>query len=301
MTLVKLSSDFDDLSLGVALVPAGTEKPRAIFQIVHGMAEHKERYYPFMEYLSQNGFVCVIHDHRGHGESVKSEQDLGYMYDGGARALVEDVKKVQDWAKAQYPGLPVYLFGHSMGSMVVRAFARRYDDSIAKLIVSGCPSDNPAKGIALALARITGALKGANRPSRLLNRLAFGSYGTMFEEGNPLAWLSANRQNTLDYRDDPLCGFIFTANGFENLFKIMKACYAPKGWKMANPSLPVRFISGGDDPCRISDKDFYKAVDFMKKRGYTNVTSILYPGLRHEILLENEPKVWEDVLEFISE
>ena len=142
MNTLKLKSNFDDLSLGVAFLPAqGT--PKAIFQIVHGMAEHKERYYPFMEFLSEHGYACVIHDHRGHGESVKSEQDLGFMYDGGADAMVEDVLLVQDWAKGQFPNLPVYLFGHSMGSMVVRAFTRKYDDRIDKLIVCGCPSNNP--------------------------------------------------------------------------------------------------------------------------------------------------------------
>lgn len=298
MTTLKLTSDFDNLSLGVAVSECPDAK--AIFQIVHGMAEHKERYYPFMEYLSQHGFICVIHDHRGHGESVKSEQDLGFMYDGGASALVEDVKKVQDWTKSRYPGLPVYLFGHSMGSMVVRAFTRKYDGCISKLIVCGCPSDNLGKDAGIALARTISRLKGPGYRSALLNKLAFGSYGDLFEEGNPLAWLSADQANTLDYHRDPLCGFVFTANGFENLFKIMKVCYNSKGWKMANPQLPIRFISGGDDPCRISDKDFRKAVDFLKNRGYTNVSATLYPGLRHEILLEKEPKVWEDVLDFLS-
>lgn len=300
MTTLKLTSDFDNLSLGVAVSKPLEGKAKAIFQIVHGMAEHKERYYPFMEYLSEHGFICVIHDHRGHGESVKSEQDLGFMYDGGAAALVEDVKKVQDWAKAQYPDLPVYLFGHSMGSMVVRAFTRKYDECISKLIVCGCPSDNPGKDAGIALAKTISRLKGSDYRSALLNKLAFGTYGELFEEGNPLAWLSADQQNTLNYHSDPMCGFVFTANGFENLFKIMKACYNPKGWKMSNPQLPVKFISGGDDPCRISDKDFHKAVDFMRKRGYTQVNATLYPGLRHEILLENKPEVWKDILDFLS-
>ncbi len=300
MTTLNLPSDFDNLSLSVALSPANGKKPRAIFQIVHGMAEHKERYFPFMEYLSEHGFVCVIHDHRGHGASVKGELDLGYMYEGGADALVEDVKKVQDWVKKEYPSLPVYLFGHSMGSMVVRAFTRKYDDLIDKLIVCGCPSNNPGKDAGLALAKSIKKLKGDHYRSNLLNRLAFGSYSELFEKENPLAWLSANGANTLEYHRDPLCGFVFTANGFENLFKIMKACYNPKGWKMSKPELPILFISGGDDPCRISDKDFYKAVDFMKNRGYSNVSATLYPGLRHELLLEGEMKVWNDVLEFLS-
>jgi len=300
METLKLKSNFDDLSLGVAMLRPHDVKAKAIFQIVHGMAEHKERYYPFMEYLCAQGYICVIHDHRGHGESVKSEQDLGFMYDGGANALVDDVLSVQNWAREQCPGLPVYLFGHSMGSMVVRAFTRLYDDRISKLIVCGCPSDNKGKKAGILLANVIGTLKGWNKRSNMLNRLAFGKYGELFEDGNPLAWLSANKLNTLTYYKDPLCGFVFTANGFKNLFKIMELCYSKKGWKMSNPSLEILFISGGDDPCRISDKDFLKAVNFMKDRGYKKVSYHLYPGLRHEILLEDEPKVWSDVSDFIN-
>ena len=93
--------------------------PRGVIQLVHGMCEHKERYVPLMEFFSAHGLVCVIHDNRGHGASVKSPDDLGYMYDGGWQALVEDVRVVNDWIHARYPDLKVILYGHSMGSMIV--------------------------------------------------------------------------------------------------------------------------------------------------------------------------------------
>ena len=101
-----------------------------------------------------------------------------------------------------------------------------------------------------------------------------------------------------EYLADPLCGFCFTANGFLNLMRIMGMCYSPKGWQMKNPSMPVLFVSGADDPCRIDDKAFAKAVQFMRDRGYTNVKSKLYKGLRHEILLEKDAEdiVWKDLI-----
>ncbi|MGN0190758.1 MAG: alpha/beta fold hydrolase, partial [Candidatus Cryptobacteroides sp.] len=295
-----LRSAFDDLNLSVAVIEPETTSPKGIFQISHGMAEHKERYYPFMEFLAANGYVCVIHDHRGHGASVKGPDDLGYMYKGGAEALVEDLKMVQDSLKADYPGLECTLFGHSMGSMVVRAFCRKYDGCISRLIVCGCPSDNPAKSAGLALARTVGFFCGGHHRSGLINAIAFGSYNKNFpkEEGS-LAWLSANRENVAEYERDPLCGYCFTANGFANLFRIMQMCYDPDGWKMSNPQLPIRFFSGADDPCRISDKAFGNAAGFLRGRGYTDVTTRLYPGLRHEILLEGDRQVWNDMLDFI--
>ena len=135
----RIEASSDGLRLAM-LISEPVGEPKGIVQIVHGMCEHKERYIPFMEYLSAHGYVCAIHDHRGHGETVLNEEDLGYMYKGGWRALVEDIKLVQNEIKASYPALPYTLFGHSMGSMAVRSFTKRYDDSIDTLFVCGCPS-----------------------------------------------------------------------------------------------------------------------------------------------------------------
>lgn len=286
--------------LSIAVLEPSVE-PKGIFQIVHGMAEHKERYYPFMETLAAEGYVAVIGDIRGHGESVKTPADLGFLYDGGWKGMVEDVNVIIDWALGEYGELPVTLFGHSMGSMVVRSFTKRYDKKIAKLIVCGCPSDNPAKGAGLAIASAISALLGARHRSALLNAMSFGAYNKPFKAEGDFAWLSRNRANAEAYIADPLCGFCFTANGFKGLLGLMGDCYGAEGWAVANPSLPVLFISGGDDPCRVSDKAFAAAVDFIRARGYANVTSRLYPGLRHEILNEVEaPDIIREVIDWIA-
>lgn len=295
-----IKSDFDDLTLSGAYC-----KPEAgascVLQIAHGMAEHKERYFPFMEYLAARGIASVIHDHRGHGASVKNPDDLGFMYAGGWNAMVEDVKKVQDWAKDRFPGLPVILMGHSMGSMVVRAFTKRYDSAIDGLIVCGCPSNNPAKGAGKVLASLVAAIRGGHFRSKLLDSMSFGSFNKPFEAEGELAWLSANRDNVKSYIADPLCGFCFTANGFMNLMGLMQDCYSSKGWTMQNSGMPVHFISGAEDPCRTSDKDFRKAVDAMKAVGYVNTDGRLYPGMRHEILNETDrATVWNDILSMLD-
>lgn len=255
----KIEASSDGLQLAMLISePAG--EPKGIVQIVHGMCEHKERYVPFMEYLSSHGYICAVHDHRGHGETVRSEEDLGYMYKGGWRALVEDIRLVQNEIKASYPILPYTLFGHSMGSMAVRSFTKRYDDSIDTLFVCGCPSYNPAGGAGRLLASLIGLFKGGHYRSPLLQNLSFGSFNKPFEdEGYPSAWVCSDKDTLEAYHNDPYCMFTFTVNGFKNLLDLMKDCYSPKGWKMSNPSLPVHFISGAEDPCRISDKAIGKA------------------------------------------
>ena len=140
---VYLTSKQDGLKLHVLLMePEG--EPKGIVQIVHGMAEHKERYEPFMEMLCKHGYISVIHDHRGHGKSIRKEEDLGYFYDESGTAIIEDVHQITQWTKERYGKLPYHLFGHSMGSLVVRCYLKKYDDELDSLIVCGSPSENKA-------------------------------------------------------------------------------------------------------------------------------------------------------------
>lgn len=294
-----LDSSADGLKLAVAV--SEVRQPKAIVQLVHGMCEHKERYYAFMDWLSQQGILCVIHDHRGHGASVKEPEDLGYMYDGGWKALVNDIKVVGDWARAEYPGLKFVLFGHSMGSLAVRSYTKRYDDTIDGLFVCGSPSDNPAKGAGRLLARIAGLGNGGRKRPGLLQKMSFGAYNKAFEnEGFASAWVCSDRKILEEYHKDPLCQYVFTANGFVNLMGLMQDCYSVAGWMVSKPGLPVHFISGAQDPCRISDEAFGKAVGNMRKVGYSAVDAKLYPGMRHEILNETDRiAVWNDILKMI--
>ena len=298
-----LISDSDGLAISVLFteitgIKSNTGKPRGIIQIVHGMCEHKERYIPFMEYLSGNGYICVIHDHRGHGESVKSDKDLGYFYEGGYLAMINDIKMVGDWIKSRFPNLPHILFGHSMGSMAVRSFTKRYDFTIDGLIVCGSPSENPAAGAGKLLASVYSAVCGKKARPKLIQSIAFGTFNKPFShEKSANAWICSDPEIVAKYDRDPYCNFQFTANGFHNLFSLMQDAYSKKEWKVGNPALPVMFTSGEDDPCLVNKHKFGEAVSRMKEVGYTNVSSILYPGMRHEILNEKgKERVWNDVL-----
>lgn len=301
MKTFTLPASADGLELSVMLsTPEG--EAAGIVQLVHGMCEHKERYIPFMEFLSSQGFVCIIHDHRGHGASVKCAEDLGYMYEGGWEAMIEDIRIVNEWVRGEHPGLKLTLFGHSMGSMAVRSFAKRYDSMIDRLFVCGSPSNNPAKGAGRMLAGVIGFLRGEKHRPAILQKLSFGAYNKPFSsEPYHSAWVCSDKEVLDAYHKDPLCQYIFTANGFRNLLSLMADCYSTKGWTMQNPSMPVHFISGSEDPCMISKDAFEASVRMMKDLGYTNTSSRIYEGMRHEILNETrKDKVWNDVLELLK-
>ncbi len=292
-----LVSPSDSLELSVLIAYPETD-PTAIVQLVHGMCEHKERYIPLMRFLSQHGYVCVMHDHRGHGKSVRTADDLGYFYDGGYVAMVDDTHAVTQLIKNRYTDLPVYLFGHSMGSMVARSYTKRYDNELAGLIVCGSPSYNSANSIGKQIAKCQGHKHGDHYRSTQMQKLAFGTYNKSFGKvSSPNAWICSDTAVVAAYDASPLCNYIFTSNGFYNLFALMDDAYARNDWRLSNPKLPIWFISGEDDPCFISPKKFNHAVDNMKKVGYVNVTSQLYPHMRHEIVNElGKEQVWSDIL-----
>ena len=303
---LSIISSLDSVPLSLLVVEPDGIPAKGILQMVHGMAEHKERYLPMMHFLARSGYICIMHDNRGHGSSLKSPDDLGFMYESRGEGLVQDAHDVTLWIIENYRNLPIFLFGHSMGSMIVRAYCRRHDDDIDGLVVCGSPSYVPAAGAGKALCTTVATLsggrsdkpgKGWRKISPVLTALATGTFNKNFkDEGSPNAWICSDRSVVDAYDADPLCGFPFTANGYYGLFSLMQECYSPSGWALNNPKLPVHFISGALDPCRISDAAFDAAVDHMKKAGYREVTAKTYPGVRHEIHNDTSKQaVWTDV------
>lgn len=293
------ASPFDGLMIETLLI-APKENIRGIVQLSHGMAEHKERYEDFMTYLAQNGFAAIINDHRGHGKSVKSQADLGYFYTLDTQAIVADLYAVSQIAKDKYPQLPLYLFSHSMGTLVSRLYLKKYDSEIDKLILCGPPTKNDAVNLAILLTKISLKLQGAKHRSKLLNYLAFNASNKKF--GQPNYWLSSDLKEVEKYEQDPLCGYIFTNNGFFNLFLLMKEAFAEQNWQVKNSQLPILLIAGADDPIIQSESKFRQLELFLKQVGYQNTNGHLYENMRHELLNEkNKHLVYQDLLDFLNE
>ena len=194
-----LKSEEDSHRLHVlAITPE--HKPEAVVQICHGMSEHKERYLPFMEYLESCGYAAVIHDHRGHGKSIVRADDLGYFYDTSGRAVVEDAHQVTEWIKKEFPGLPVHLFGHSMGSLIVRCYLKKYDWELSSLTVCGSPSKNPLAKPAAGMAKIACRICGDRKKGLFFHKLAFGAFKKQLKDGESFnGWISYDKDNVRKY------------------------------------------------------------------------------------------------------
>ena len=293
---IKSSSDGLKIELAYTIPK---DEIKGIVQFSHGMAEHKERYFNFMEYLSNNGYVCVINDHRGHGNSVKDKKDLGYFYTDDINFIIDDLHDVTKYIKEKFSNQKLHLFSHSMGTLVARGYMQKYDNEIEKIILCGTPTQNPFTPFAIFMAYVFKFIGMGKKTNKILNQLTFASYNKGYNTENE--WLSKNPENISIYNDDELCGFIFTTNGFINLYKLLKRAFEPQKYEVKNKKLDIFLIAGKNDPVIQSEQKFKNLEQFLNKLGYKNIKSKLYPDLRHEILNEKEyEQIYRDVLEFIK-
>lgn len=284
-----IKSHYDNLPLDALIV--APLHPKGIIYISHGMCEHKERYIPFMNFLKNHGYVCIIHDHRGHGHSVYSNEDLGYFYSKGNIGIVEDLYQLIQAIKKRYPQLPLYLFGHSMGSLVVRCYAKTYDDTIDGLFVCGSPSNNKAATLGILACDILSVFKSDTYRSPFIHKISFSSFNKNFDTHTPNSWICSDPKVVEEYNNNPLCSFQFTNNGYKCLFSLVKETYSKNKWLLKKPELPIMFVAGQNDPCIKNEKKFIEAINFMKQRGYNHVDYKLFENMRHEILNEKDKEI----------
>lgn len=292
------TSEFDGLDISAVIaVPSGSIN--GIVQIVHGMNEYKERYFPFMDYLASEGFISVIHDNRGHGKSICKEDDLGFMYRNGGKGFVEDIAQLTRRVRANYPTYPYFLMGHSMGSLGARCFLKEHDAEINGLIVMGCPCYSRFSGFARSIDSAVSKRLGSRFRSEKIYEISEKTLNKQFTkagETTPRSWICSDKEVVSTFNSDPLCNFRYTLNGYECLLWLMRETYSKKGWRVANPKLPIRFISGKDDPCMLSEKKFFEAMSVLEKAGYTSISHRFFDGMRHEVLNEkNSMNVYKDI------
>lgn len=280
-----------------------TEQPVCILQIVHGMAEHIGRYEEFAQTMAKKGILVVGDDHLGHGRSVKSGEPMGYFCKEDAdTVLVRDEHRLKKMMQEKYPGVPYMILGHSMGSFILRNYLMRYGSGIDGAIIMGTGMQPKCAVIfGWLLATVTGILRGPKHVSKIVDKLAFGTYNKKFTApGDSGSWISANPENVKAFKADPLCNFIFTANGFQTLMRLIWNLYDTEKLSKMPKDLPVLFVSGKDDPVGDYGRAVEKVFRSFEELGMEQVQLKFYPGDRHEILNEADREdVYGDIYRFI--
>lgn len=273
-------------------------EPKGVVQIIHGMAEYQGRYREFAQFLTMNGYAVITSDLRGHGNYISRETDLGFFGDNAVSRLVGDVHDITMHIRNQFPGKPVFLFGHGIGALIATVYIKKYDSFLNGLFLSGMPADKPARIAANLLVMLFIAMRGEYHRSSLINYLIMGRYYRPFAaEGSEFSWLSADPDNVVKYEINPKCGYIYTLNGFKTILDLMSRTYTKGSWIRKNPELPVRMFWGQDDTCISGRSDLNNTVHLFSYNGYTDVGYIIYPEQRHEVFQDyKRENVYSDAL-----
>lgn len=275
--------------------------PIGILQLTHGMAEHIDRYDSFARFMASNGFIVCGNDHIGHGKSINDRSEIGYFapVDGDKR-LVDDMHILTKIMKKRNPDLPYFLFGHSMGSFCARVYAAHFGEELNGLIFCGTGEILDISSALLpvfdTVCEKYGEKRRVDAIGDLLNK---GASLIVGEKDNPLAWLSVDAENRLAYSNDGLCGFTYTLRGYRDMFAVMcEACEASWAYKLPQ-DLPIFIISGANDPVGSKGRGVLAVADNLVDAGIEPEV-VLYPGLRHEILNEEDnDRIYNDILKFI--
>jgi alpha-beta hydrolase superfamily lysophospholipase len=277
--------------------------PRAIVQIAHGMAEHSGRYHAFAEFLVEEGILVCASDHLGHGETAATPEDLGYFGKrGGWIHMTDDLHLMTNKMKQKYGDIPYFLIGHSMGSLLSRAYLSLYGKDLSGAVLIGTSGENPAAKASMPLVNLISKMKGDRHRSGLIYYLAFGNYNKRYEKGSrKLAWMSQDDEVLDAFRADAKCNFILTVAGFRDLMKLL-IYVSRKEWASEVPAeLPVILLSGDMDPVGDFGEGTRQVFKQLQMAGLSDLSLKLYPGLRHEILHEpGKEQIYQDILHWLE-
>lgn len=277
---------------------------KGVMILSHGMIEYVERYEALAEYMNQRGIAVIGNDHLGHGLSVKSDDDFGYIGSGKSEVVVEDMDKLVRYAKKRFgDGIPYILFGHSMGSFLARRYIMTYGKNVDASIIVGTGYHNPIElAFGLLVAKCAEIVKGERYRSDLINNLAFGLYNRRIK--NPRTehdWMSRDEKVVDAYCSNKYCTFTFTVNGYETLFETLWYIQKRKNMKCIPTDMPILMMSGAQDPVGSYGVGVKKVYRQYKKLGINNMRLRMYEMDRHEIC--NEPDkydVYRDMYRWIN-
>ena len=272
-------------------------------QIIHGVAEHKERYDAFARYLALEGFAAYTCDLPGHGPAEKLAGNLGlFPAEDGWMKVAQTQHALTEHIGETWPGKHLFLFGHSMGSFLARTLLIRWPGGLKGCILCGTGHQSASLVKAgSAAAGLVVRLKGGEKPSEMLRKMAFGSYNKRIPNAaSPNAWLSREPENVAAYDADPLCGFNPSAGLLRDMMGGIRLITDPAEQKRMDPDLPVLFIAGEEDPVGEYGAGVRRAAESFTRAGMKQVEVKLYPQDRHEILNEaDRDTVYADILAWL--
>lgn len=272
--------------------------PRGIVQVNHGLAEHAGRYARFADFLAAHGFHTYAHDHRGHGETRAPDAPFGHFGNApAAERVIADVAAVHELVAAEHPGLPVIVFGHSMGGLIALDFLFRYPGrAYAAAIWNASLSAGLSGRVARAILAWERLRLGSDAPSRILPRLTFQAWaGRASHRRTSFDWLSRDAEEVDAYVADPLCGWDASVGTWRAVFDLIFMGTDDANLARLPRDMPIQLVGGGKDPATAGGKAVRALRSRLERMGFSNLETRIYANTRHESLNEvNRDTVMRD-------
>jgi alpha-beta hydrolase superfamily lysophospholipase len=285
--------------------------PSAVVHIVHGMAEHSLRYARLAGRLCDRGFAVWAADQRGHGKTADSAVNdprrgglLGHCADrDGFFRVVADIDVINAAIGEKYPGLPLFLLGHSWGSFISQAYIEKYGSRLAGCILSGTRGPGgPELTLGAPFLSLIAALKGSRRGSVLAHAMADGPYNKPFRPNRtPFDWLSRDEKEVDAYIADPLCGNLCSVGFYRDMVRAFTKIHTQEAMKGIPRDLPVYIFCGSADPVGAMGQSPTALMNAYRSLGIRDLELVLYPDARHETLNEtNREEVMGNLLSWLK-
>jgi alpha-beta hydrolase superfamily lysophospholipase len=279
-------------------------QPRAVVQIVHGVAEYMGRYDDFARFLVSHGFAVCGEDHLGHGKTGAEDSKFGYFgkHDGWT-LVTQDVRQLRMDMGERFPGVPYFLLGHSMGSFLTRTYLCRYPGTVDGAILSGTGQVSaPLVAAGKLLASAIGAVKGMDYVSPMVHNMSLGAYNKQFAPNRTAAdWICRDEAVVDKYMKDPFCTFMPTVGLYRDMLSGFQYNASARALGQMDTNTPIYLFSGDHDPVGENGAGVKRVYRFFQEHGTQDLTLKFYEGGRHEMLNEtNKDEVYGDVLNWLE-
>lgn len=278
---------------------------KGVLQLSHGMVEYVNRYDAFAQFLCEQGYYVVGNDHLGHGKSIQSKSEYGFFNERyGNACLLADMHTLRQRTEKKYPDVPYFMLGHSMGSSLLRQYIQMYGNGLSGAILMGVVTDKSRTVLKFGkrLCRFLAAFRGWHYRSRLVDKMAIGSFNRKFKPAKTRAdWVTSDEKQLEAYVSDPLCSFMFTVNAYYHMFSGMLNMQKRESIFMIPKKLPILMMAGADDPVGSFGRGVRKIYEKYKAAGIKDITLRLYAGDRHELLNETDRRqIYADIRDWME-
>lgn len=279
--------------------------PLGVVQINHGLAEHCGRYRAFAEFLTARNYHVYAHDHRGHGQTIAPDAPPGrFAKSEGVEKLIEDAASVTDLIRARHSGLPIILFGHSMGGLIVLNLLMKHGGDYAGAAIWNANFQAGISGkLARAILRWEQFRLGSDMQSHILPKLTFRAWGKSIPQARTdFDWLSHDPAQVQAYIDDPLCGFSPTISMWRDVFRLIFNGADDRNLEAIPKRMAFNLVGGSNDPATENGAAVKKLEQRLSQSGFLNLKSRIYDGFRHETLNElNHDMIMHEFADWVDQ